>query len=65
MCTSIKEIGLFLCIASVNRKLDLLSVSQVGRLEEAVDYGRTHFEKFSSLKNYEDLVKVIPKLKPT
>ncbi|KAK1436471.1 hypothetical protein QVD17_02251 [Tagetes erecta] len=34
-----------------------IELVRVGRLEEAVDYGRTHFEKFYSLKHYEDLVK--------
>ncbi|KVH98664.1 hypothetical protein Ccrd_023107 [Cynara cardunculus var. scolymus] len=34
-----------------------IELVRVGHLEEAVDYGRTHFEKFYSLKEYEDLVK--------
>lgn len=34
-----------------------IELVRVGCLEEAVEYGRTHFEKFYSLKEYEDLVK--------
>lgn len=34
-----------------------IELVRVGSLEEAVDYGRTHFKKFYTLKDYEDLVK--------
>ncbi|KAI3820124.1 hypothetical protein L1987_13982 [Smallanthus sonchifolius] len=34
-----------------------IELVRVGRLEEAMDYGRARFEKFYSLKQYEDLVK--------
>lgn len=34
-----------------------IELVRVGRLEEAVDYGKAHFEKFYSLKEYEDLIK--------
>ncbi|KAI7750926.1 hypothetical protein M8C21_003091 [Ambrosia artemisiifolia] len=34
-----------------------IELVRVGRLEEAVDYGRNQFEKFYNLKQYEDLVK--------
>ncbi|XP_071737838.1 ran-binding protein M homolog [Rutidosis leptorrhynchoides] len=33
-----------------------IELIRVGHLEEAVDYGRTHFQKFNSLKEYHDLV---------
>lgn len=35
---------------------------QVGKLEEAVFYGRSEFEKFYKLVEYEDLLKVVRKL---
>lgn len=34
-----------------------IELVRVGHLEEAVEYGRSHFEKFYKLKEYEDLVK--------
>ncbi|PWA87106.1 SPla/RYanodine receptor (SPRY) domain-containing protein [Artemisia annua] len=34
-----------------------IELVRVGSLEEAVCYGKAHFEKFYSLKDYEDLVK--------
>lgn len=34
-----------------------IELVRVGRLEEAVDYGRARFEKFYNMKKYEDLVK--------
>ncbi|XP_076891219.1 ran-binding protein M homolog [Bidens hawaiensis] len=34
-----------------------IELVRVGRLEEAVDYGRNRFEKFYKMKHYEDLVK--------
>ncbi|XP_071716338.1 ran-binding protein M homolog [Rutidosis leptorrhynchoides] len=35
---------------------EFIELVRVGHLEEAVRYGRTHFQKFNSLKKYENLV---------